>query len=174
MPLPRRRSFWPLSVPGGTVSVARPSSVGTSIFAPRIASAIVTGTSTNRSRPSRRNTGCGRTRTVRPEVARRAAAEPGRALAAQADAPAVGDARRDAHGERLGPQAPVLAGELEREALLAALRGLEEVELELRLEVRAAQPRRAARAAAPAEAEAAEQVVEVAELEGLAAAAYSR
>ena len=37
-PLPRRRRRVPLSVPGGIVSVARPSSVGTSTFAPRIAS----------------------------------------------------------------------------------------------------------------------------------------
>ena len=53
-PCPRRRSFCPLEVPAGMVSDFRPSGVGTSIFAPRMASPTVIGTSTSRSRPSRR------------------------------------------------------------------------------------------------------------------------
>ena len=59
MPLPRSRKVRPLSVPGGTVTRARPSSVGTSIVAPRMASRPGRGALTWRSRPSRRKTGWG-------------------------------------------------------------------------------------------------------------------
>ena len=52
-PWPRSRSLWPELVPGGMVRVLKPSSVGTSTLAPRTASAMVIGTSTERSRPSR-------------------------------------------------------------------------------------------------------------------------
>ena len=43
-PFSRRRSFWPDCVPGGIFSRARPSIVGTSIFAPSAASVALTGT----------------------------------------------------------------------------------------------------------------------------------
>src|SRR5215467_12997590 len=45
-PFSGSRSFWPLWVPGGTLSCDRPSIVGTSIFAPRAASDAATGTTT--------------------------------------------------------------------------------------------------------------------------------
>src|SRR5436190_17004694 len=47
-PSPRRRWTVPLLVPGGTRSFLRPLSVGTSTSAPRMASGIVSGTSTSR------------------------------------------------------------------------------------------------------------------------------
>src|SRR5262245_32752393 len=54
-----RRSFEPLEVPGGTVTVTLlPSSSGASTFAPSTASGIEIGTSTSRSSPSRRKYGC--------------------------------------------------------------------------------------------------------------------
>jgi len=45
-PFSRKRSFCPDCVPGGTFNSARPSIVGTSIFAPRAASVAVTGITT--------------------------------------------------------------------------------------------------------------------------------
>ena len=52
----------PCCVPAGTRSFFAPFSVGTSTVAPRIASAIVSGTSTSRLSPLRLKTGDGRTR----------------------------------------------------------------------------------------------------------------
>src|SRR5690606_7211681 len=64
-PRPFTRSTRPLGVPGATRKrTGAPSSVGTSIVAPRAASVKVTGTSTRRLAPSRSNTGCGRTAIV--------------------------------------------------------------------------------------------------------------
>src|SRR3954452_17849154 len=56
-PSPRRRWMVPLLVPGATRSFLRPLSVGTSTSAPRIASGIVSGTSTSRLSPLRRKIG---------------------------------------------------------------------------------------------------------------------
>src|SRR4051812_762610 len=56
-PSPRRRWTVPLFVPGATRSFLRPLSVGTSTSAPRIASGIVSGTSTSRLSPLRRKIG---------------------------------------------------------------------------------------------------------------------
>src|SRR5690242_5638825 len=56
-PSPRRRWIVPCCVPGGTRRRLLPCSVGTSTSAPRIASGIVSGTSTSRLSPLRLNTG---------------------------------------------------------------------------------------------------------------------
>src|SRR3954451_8966173 len=56
-PSPRRRWTVPCLVPAGTRSSLEPCSVGTSTVAPRIASGIVSGTSTSRGSPWRRKTG---------------------------------------------------------------------------------------------------------------------
>ena len=53
-PSPRRRWIEPCLVPGPTLIFFVPSSVGTSIVAPRSASAIVIGTVTSRLPPSSR------------------------------------------------------------------------------------------------------------------------
>src|SRR4051794_19510754 len=60
-PSPRRRWTVPLFVPGATRSFLRPLSVGTSTSAPRIASGIVSGTSTSRLSPLREKIGEGST-----------------------------------------------------------------------------------------------------------------
>src|SRR3954449_4935932 len=60
-PSPRRRCTVPLLVPGGTRSFLRPLSVGTSTSAPRIASGMVSGTSTSRLSPLRVKIGDGDT-----------------------------------------------------------------------------------------------------------------
>src|SRR4051794_10439411 len=60
-PSPRRRWMVPLLVPGATRSFLRPLSVGTSTSAPRIASGIVSGTSTSRLSPLRVKIGDGAT-----------------------------------------------------------------------------------------------------------------
>src|SRR5882724_7914538 len=56
-PSPRRRWTVPCLVPAGTRSFLRPCSVGTSISAPRMASGIVSGTSTSRLSPLALKTG---------------------------------------------------------------------------------------------------------------------
>jgi hypothetical protein len=53
--------FW---VPAGTFSLCFPSSVGTSMVAPRAAWVKVMGTSRKTSVPSRANSGCSRTCTT--------------------------------------------------------------------------------------------------------------
>src|SRR5215472_11598459 len=62
-PFSRKRSVLPLLVPGGIFTKERPSIVGTSIFAPKVASLTVTGTLVYRSLPRRSKKGCGRTTT---------------------------------------------------------------------------------------------------------------
>ena len=77
-PLPFTRNVRPERVPAGMRSVTGPSSrVGTVMSAPRAASAKVTGTVRVRSRPLRRNSGCGRDAHDDVEVAGRAAVAPG-------------------------------------------------------------------------------------------------
>src|SRR5262245_14883586 len=104
------------------------------------------------------------------EVARRPAAAALAALAAQPDPAPVGHAGGNADGHRLPADAAVCGGPTDRQALLAAARGLEQIELELGLHVGAAPCRRLA-APAPTLEELREQVVEVAEGEALAGAA---
>src|SRR5262249_51451841 len=84
---------------------------------------------------------------ARGEVAGGRAAAARRPLAAQADAPAVGDARRDPHRHRLLAQRAVRRRARDRDAVLAAARRVDEIELDLRLDVAAAA---LAAAAAPA------------------------
>ena len=101
-PWPLSRSFSPLELPAGMVSDFRPSGVGTSILAPRIASPTVIGTSTRRSRPSRRKYGCGSTVMT---IVRSPAGRPLGAGLAPALEPQLGaglDARRDLHDQALG------------------------------------------------------------------------
>src|SRR5580700_1827526 len=62
-PFSRSRSVVPLLVAGGMRMSERPSIVGTSIFAPRVASLILTGTFTCKSFPCRSKNGCGLTST---------------------------------------------------------------------------------------------------------------
>ena len=112
----------------------------------------VIGRSKVRSRPSRRE------HAVRPhaqhdrEIARRPAADPGRALAGDPQPAARVDAGRNPHGDRLAPRPPPPTPE--REPVLAAAHGVEEVELERRFDVGAAhagcrgRPRRARRRSA--------------------------
>src|ERR1700736_2803957 len=63
-PSPRSRWTVPCLVPRGTRSRLEPWSVGTSITAPRIASGIVSGTSTSRFSPAGLNTGDSATRVI--------------------------------------------------------------------------------------------------------------
>src|SRR5438270_2815709 len=63
-PSPRSRWTVPCLVPGGTLSRFEPLSVGTSTTAPRIASGIVSGTSTSRLSPTRLKTGDSWTRVI--------------------------------------------------------------------------------------------------------------
>src|SRR3954449_12428641 len=63
-PSPRGRWTVPCWVPAGTRSFLRPCSVGTSISAPRIASGMVSGTSTSTLSPLGANTGEGSTRVM--------------------------------------------------------------------------------------------------------------
>src|SRR4029453_6921638 len=62
-PFSRSRSVLPLLVAGGMRTRDRPSIVGTSTFAPRVASLTVTGTLVYKSFPRRSKNGCGRTST---------------------------------------------------------------------------------------------------------------
>ena len=71
----------PLGVPAGTLTdTLCPDRVGTRTVAPSAASANVTGRSTRRSSPSRTNTGCGATATVRMRSPRGAPGPPGEPL----------------------------------------------------------------------------------------------
>src|SRR6266436_6425872 len=63
IPFSRSRSVLPQFVPGGILTSERPSIVGTSIFAPSVASLTVTGTFVYKSFPRRSKNGCGRTST---------------------------------------------------------------------------------------------------------------
>src|SRR6266478_9616094 len=63
MPFSRSRNVLPLLVPGGILTNERPSIVGTSIFAPSVASLTVIGTFVYRSLPRRSKKGCDRTST---------------------------------------------------------------------------------------------------------------
>ena len=100
-PAERRRALAAQALDGavtwsrrGTRSFLVPCSVGTSTSAPRIASVTVIGTSTSKLSPLRRNTGDSSTRRDHVEVAGRAAAQAGLALAGQPDPRALLDARR--------------------------------------------------------------------------------
>src|SRR5712671_4387227 len=63
IPFSRRRSVLPLLVPGGIFTRDRPSIVGTSIFAPSVASLTVTGILVYKSLPRRSKKSCGFTTT---------------------------------------------------------------------------------------------------------------
>src|SRR5262249_8632738 len=86
---------------------------------------------------------------------------PGRGVA-----PAVGAARRDPHRHRLLAQRAVRRRARDRDAVLAAARRVDEIELDLRLDVAAAALAAAAAPAAPRE-EVREEVVDALELEAL-------
>ena len=125
-PLPRRRNWSPVWVPGGIFTLALlPSIAGTSISPPSAAWVIRNGTRMKMFAPSRWKIGCGTDRDVHVEIAGRRALAAGLAFAGEADARAVLHARRDRHLQgalalhRAGAVAD-LAGIADHPALAAA------------------------------------------------------
>ena len=141
-PWPLTRSTRPLGVPGATLTrTGVPSRVGTATVAPSAASAKVTGRSTVRLSPSRPNTGCLSTATVRMRSPFGGAGVALGALAAQPDLLAVLDPRGHLGGD------PAALGRLQGDR--GALDGVAEAQRGAGLHVGAGP--RAARCAEPGE-----------------------